>query len=124
MTFIAAVILFIAGVVMLFSPRGNQKPGTKPFAFLVIVISAALVLYKSIVVIPAGHVGVIDFFGTVSKKILRPGINLVNPFADVIKNEHKDQRGERDDLCTDSGGFIDKSGGVSFLYHLNPDFCR
>jgi len=70
---------------MLFSPQRNQKEGTKPYAVLVIVISAALVLYKSFVVVPAGHVGVIDFLGTVTKKILRPGINLVNPFADVIK---------------------------------------
>ncbi len=36
-------------------------------------------------VIPAGHVGVIDFFGIVSENTLKAGINMVNPLAKVIK---------------------------------------
>lgn len=36
-------------------------------------------------VIPAGHVGVVDFFGIVSDNTLKAGINPVNPFAKVIK---------------------------------------
>jgi regulator of protease activity HflC (stomatin/prohibitin superfamily) len=120
MTFLAAVILFIAGVLMLFSPQRNQKQGTKLFAVLIIVISAALVLYKSIVVVPAGHVGVIDFFGTVSKKILRPGINLVNPFADVIKMSIKTKEvKETISVPTQEGLSINLE--VSLLYHLDPD---
>jgi regulator of protease activity HflC (stomatin/prohibitin superfamily) len=36
-------------------------------------------------VIPAGHVGVIDFFGIVSDNTVKAGINFVNPFAKVVK---------------------------------------
>jgi regulator of protease activity HflC (stomatin/prohibitin superfamily) len=36
-------------------------------------------------VIPAGHVGVIDFFGIVSDNTLKAGINMVNPMAKVVK---------------------------------------
>ena len=36
-------------------------------------------------VIPAGHVGVIDFFGVVSDNTLRAGVNMVNPLAKVVK---------------------------------------
>ncbi len=36
-------------------------------------------------VIPAGHVGVIDFFGIVSENTLKSGINMVNPLAKVVK---------------------------------------
>ncbi len=35
-------------------------------------------------VIPAGHVGVLDFFGIVSETTLKSGINMVNPLAKVI----------------------------------------
>jgi regulator of protease activity HflC (stomatin/prohibitin superfamily) len=36
-------------------------------------------------VIPAGHVGVVNFFGIVSQTTLPAGINFVNPMASVIK---------------------------------------
>jgi prohibitin 1 len=34
---------------------------------------------------PAGHVGVKDFFGLVSSQTLPPGIRLVFPFTRVVK---------------------------------------
>ncbi|HEY6907612.1 MAG TPA: prohibitin family protein, partial [Ignavibacteriaceae bacterium] len=42
-------------------------------------------------IIPAGHVGVIDFFGNVSDKTLYPGVNLVNPMANVVKFDARTQ---------------------------------
>jgi len=55
---------------------------------------AALGLLECFTIIPAGNVGVVDFFGTVSDKPLSPRINPTNPFARVIKfstqtQEHK-----------------------------------
>jgi len=41
--------------------------------------------------IPAGHVGVIDFFGNVSDNTLYPGVNFVNPMANVIKFDARTQ---------------------------------
>jgi regulator of protease activity HflC (stomatin/prohibitin superfamily) len=40
---------------------------------------------QAFTVIPAGHVGVVDFFGIVSDNTLKAGINMVNPLAKVEK---------------------------------------
>src|SRR5216117_4041372 len=37
---------------------------------------AVLLVYLSTTIVPAGHVGVQDFFGSVSDRILVPGINV------------------------------------------------
>jgi prohibitin 1 len=70
--------------------------------------------------IPAGHVGVVDFFGVVSDNTLRAGINTVNPLAKVIKysiqtQEHK----EAMQVLSREGLTIGLE--VSALYRLNPD---
>jgi len=70
--------------------------------------------------IPAGHVGVVDFFGVVSDQTLRAGINPVNPLASVIKysiqtQEHK----ETMQVLSREGLTIGLE--VSALYRLNPD---
>jgi len=41
-------------------------------------------ILNSITTIPAGHVGVIDTFGSVSAYTLSPGMSFVNPFAKVV----------------------------------------
>jgi len=43
------------------------------------VVFAGLTLLQAFTVVPAGHVGVVDFFGTVSDTTLKAGINPVNP---------------------------------------------
>ncbi len=70
--------------------------------------------------IPAGHVGVVDFFGVVSDETLRAGINPVNPMASVVKysiqtQEHK----ETMQVLSREGLTIGLE--VSVLYRLNPD---
>ncbi len=55
----------------------------------------ALAILECFTIIPAGHVGIVDFFGMVSDKTLSPGINFVNPMANVVKysaqtKEHKE----------------------------------
>lgn len=70
--------------------------------------------------IPAGHVGVVDFFGVVSDQTLRAGISPVNPLANVIKysiqtQEHK----ETMEVLSREGLTIGLE--VSALYRLNPD---
>jgi regulator of protease activity HflC (stomatin/prohibitin superfamily) len=42
-------------------------------------------------IIPAGHVGVVDFLGNVSDNTLKPGVNLVNPMANVVKFDARTQ---------------------------------
>jgi prohibitin 1 len=70
--------------------------------------------------IPAGHVGVVDFFGVVSDRTLPPGIQFINPLAKVVKfstqtKEHK----ELMQVLSREGLTIGLE--ISVLYRLNPD---
>jgi prohibitin 1 len=58
-----------------------------PLAGVGFLIAAVIVilLLGPFRTVPAGHVGVKDFFGQVSPNILPPGIRLVVPFTSVIK---------------------------------------
>lgn len=82
--------------------------------------ASLLALLQCFTVVPAGHVGVVDFFGIVSENTLPAGINPVNPLARVIKysiqtKEHKEPM----QVLSREGLTIGLE--VSVLYRLNPD---
>lgn len=71
-------------------------------------------------VIPAGHVGVVDFFGNVSENTLKSGINMVNPLANIIKMSVKTQEiKEAMDVPSKEGLTVQLE--ISALFHLNPE---
>lgn len=118
MAVVIAVAMVILGVIMLVGKPNKQIQNQKSMGILLILASLGVILYKSIVVVPAGHVGVVDFFGIVSKTSLKPGINLVNPFAKVEKMSVKTQEiKEVATVPTKEGLSI--SLEVSVLYHLD-----
>lgn len=89
-------------------------------AFAVMVVFAIIALGQCFTVIPAGHVGVVDFFGTVSDNTLKSGINVVNPLARVIKFSVKTQEiKEVMDVPSKEGLTVQLE--VSALFHLNPE---
>lgn len=84
------------------------------------LIFALLSFAQAFTVIPAGHVGVVDFFGVVSDNTLKSGVNLVNPMARVIKfsvqtKEHK----ETMQVLSREGLTIGLE--ISVLYRLDAD---
>jgi len=71
-------------------------------------------------VVPAGHVGVVDFFGTVQDRPLPAGINLVNPLARVHKfSIQTKELKEMMQVLSREGLTIGLE--ISALYRLNPD---
>ena len=90
-------------------------------AALAVVAGFSLVaVSQCLTVIPAGHVGVVDFFGGVSEEPLFAGINPINPLARVQKysvqtKEHK----ETMRVLSREGLTIELE--ISALYRLNPD---
>ena len=58
---------------------------------IVIAIVVVLLIGNPITVVPAGHVGVKDFFGNVSPDVLMPGVRVVIPFTRVVKMSVKTQ---------------------------------
>lgn len=84
------------------------------------VLFALLALAQCVVVVRAGHVGVVDFFGTVSERPLPAGINIVNPLAQVKKFSIQTQEiKEAMQVLSREGLTIGLE--ISTLYRLNPD---
>jgi prohibitin 1 len=120
-TIAAVVTLTIWGISAKSARAGNSsaRMASGVSLFLTILFGAGAVL-QCFTQIPAGHVGVVDFFGIVSPQTLPSGIRLVNPFARVVKfstqtKEHK----ETMQVLSREGLTIGLE--ISALYRLNPD---
>ncbi len=89
-------------------------------AAAVCVISLLLAISQGFTTIPAGHVGVVNFFGTVYDNTLKAGINFINPLANVVKMSVQTQElKEIMDVPSKEGLTVQLE--VSILYHLNPE---
>jgi prohibitin 1 len=93
---------------------------TANIAAAVMAFFLLLALGQCFTVVPAGNVGVVDFFGMVSDNTLKAGINLVNPLARVVKFSVKTQEiKEVMDVPSKEGLTVQLE--VSALFHLNPE---
>jgi prohibitin 1 len=81
-------------------------------------IAILLALFQTLTVIPAGTVGVVDFFGTVSPRARTAGINVVNPLANVIKMSIKTQE-LREEMRVPSKEGLTVGLEASVIYHLD-----
>jgi regulator of protease activity HflC (stomatin/prohibitin superfamily) len=126
MIFIFTVVVTIAATIIWWGSRSKLRQNNIAFRSIargsaaVAGVFAVLSLLQCFTQIPAGHVGVVDFFGVVSDQTLRAGINPVNPMAYVEKysiqtKEHK----ETMQVLSREGLTIGLE--VSALYRLNPD---
>ena len=126
MIFILSILISIAAFSVWRSASSKEKLGNiaaRSLAKVSLLLASAfavIALLQCFAQIPAGHVGVVDFFGTVSEETLRAGINPVNPMADVVKysiqtQEHKESM----QVLSREGLTIGLE--VSALYRLNPD---
>jgi len=117
------ILLVIIGVITLFVGLKFKKSGRKQeFAITsgVALIAFAFAFVQTITVIPAGSVGVVDFLGMVSSATLKPGINIVNPMARVIKFSIKTQE-EKEIMKVPSKEGLTVDLEISLLFKLNPD---
>jgi regulator of protease activity HflC (stomatin/prohibitin superfamily) len=86
---------------------------------IVIAIIVVILIGNPLTVIPAGHVGVKDFFGSVSASVLTPGVKLVFPFTRVVKMSIKTQEvKETAEVPSKEGLTMDLEG--SLLFRLDP----
>lgn len=122
MLFIVSLII-AAGAFFIFLTASRQRPEVqraRGTALVMVFAFGLLALAQCLTVIPAGHVGVIDFFGSVSSRVLHAGINFVNPLARIMKMSIKTQElKEVMDVPSREGLTVGLE--VSVLYHLNPE---
>ncbi len=88
--FISILAAFAAGFVYVNAKKRFNK-AESTFALIGLIVALLIAVMQFWTIIPAGHVGVIDFFGNVSDNTLKPGINLVNPIANIVKFDARTQ---------------------------------
>lgn len=120
--------LIIAGLAFIYWRQAGIKvkqyneayKGSKAASAAVAAVFALIALLRFFTVIPAGHVGVVDFFGRVSPGTLKAGINLRNPLARIIKFSIKTQQVyEVMDVPSKEGLTVKLE--ASILFHLDPE---
>jgi regulator of protease activity HflC (stomatin/prohibitin superfamily) len=119
MLFFLAILGSIVAVISWSQARRMGSPSA-PLALLVAFVLALAALSQAVVVVPAGHVGVVDLFGRVAPQTLKSGLNLVNPLARIIKMSIKTQdMKEVMDVPSQEGLTVKLE--VSALFHLDPE---
>ena len=108
----------LAGIVV--TTVARERKDTAPYAAASIVLAILLVLSRSVRVVPAGHVGIIDVFGKVSPQTLPSGIALVNPLARVIPISIQTQE-DKETMSVPSKEGLNVSLEISILYRLKPE---
>lgn len=98
---------------------GIKREATLPLVISTLIVLVTGILLACIRVVPAGYVGVVDFFGRVSPKELQSGINLVNPLASVIRISIRTQE-DKETMNVPSKEGLTVALEVSVLYKLDP----
>ncbi|HRI46294.1 MAG: prohibitin family protein [Ignavibacteriaceae bacterium] len=116
------VSLLAAGIALFvfFNAKKRFNKSESTFALGGFVVALLIAISQFFTVIPAGNVGVIDFFGLVSENTLKAGVNVVNPMANVIKFTIKTQE-IKETMNVPSKEGLSVQLEISLLYHLNPE---
>ncbi len=126
MLFILSVIILIMallywkGASLKVKQYNESFKGARTGSMAVAAVFGLIALLQFFTVIPAGHVGVVDFFGRVSSKTLKAGINMRNPLARIVKFSIKTQQVyEVMDVPSKEGLTVKLD--ASILFHLDPE---
>jgi regulator of protease activity HflC (stomatin/prohibitin superfamily) len=98
---------------------GGQGLSRKTLGFIIGGIVVLIILLKSIVVIPAGHVGVKELFGTVYDDSIPAGIHVVNPLLRIHKMSIRTQQLTEDAVVPSKEGLA-VNLDLSSLFSLDP----
>lgn len=118
MLFIIALLGSIAAYFVFKNAKKRFNQSESTFALAGLGVALVIALAQCFTIIPAGHVGVIDFFGNVSDNTLYPGVNFVNPLANVVKFDARTQE-IREEMNVPSKEGLSVQLEISLLYSLS-----
>ncbi len=124
MLFILSLLVTLSSSLAFFA-GGNRVPESnrttvRAIALVVAILGAIASFSKLVAVIPAGNVGVVETFGSVSPAPLKPGVHFVNPFAKIVKFSTR-LRDIKETVATTSREGLSLNLDVSLQYSLNPE---
>lgn len=118
MLFIIAALAATVAVFVYLNAKKRFNKQEATFSLVGIVVASLIVISQFWTVIPAGHVGVVDFFGMVSDNTLYPGVNFVNPMANVIKFDARTQE-VKEEMTVPSKEGLTVQLEISLLFSLS-----
>lgn len=118
MLFIIAIVAAVVAAFVFYNAKKRFNKAESTFALIGIVVAALIAVSQFWTIIPAGHVGVIDIFGTVSDNTLYPGVNVVNPVANVIKFDARTQE-VKEEMTVPSKEGLTVQIEISLLFSLS-----
>ncbi len=119
MIFIFAIV---AAIILFFVSRNMKQMGKKQESSMSLLIAIAALLFalsRAFTIIPAGTVGVVDFWGKVSDTTLKPGVNIVNPLARIIKYSFKTQE-IKENMNVPSKEGLPVQLEISLMFRVDP----
>ena len=123
MLFIIAVLAAFIAALVYFSAKKRFNKSESTFAFVGLLVAIFIAIMQFWTIIPAGHVGVVDFLGNVSDNTLKPGINLVNPMATVVKFDARTQE-LKETMMVPSKEGLTVTLEISLLYSLSFEYAN
>jgi len=123
MLFIIAVLAAFIATLVYFSAKKRFNKSESTFAFIGLLVAIIIAVMQFWTIIPAGHVGVVDFLGNVSDNTLKPGINLVNPMATVVKFDARTQE-LKETMNVPSKEGLTITLEISLLYSLSFEYAN
>lgn len=120
MLFLIAILAAIVAFVVYKATKKRGQRQESNYALMGMFAALLIAFVQIWTVIPAGHVGVIDFFGNVSDKTLLPGVNFVNPLAKVVKFDARTQE-MKETMAVPSKEGLSVQLEISLLYSLNKE---
>ncbi|GBD87924.1 SPFH domain / Band 7 family protein [bacterium BMS3Abin03] len=120
MLFIVAILAAVVALFVYFNAKKRFQKQEANFALLGMAVALLIAITQCWTVIPAGHVGVVDFWGIVSDNTLKPGVNFINPLAKVIKFDgRKQEMKEVMNVPSKEGLTVELE--ISLIYKLDED---
>jgi regulator of protease activity HflC (stomatin/prohibitin superfamily) len=123
MLFIIAVLAAFIATLVYFNAKKRFNKSESTFAFIGLIVAIIIAVMQFWTIIPAGHVGVVDFLGNVSDNTLKPGINLVNPMATVVKFDARTQE-LKETMNVPSKEGLTVTLEISLLYSLSFEYAN
>jgi prohibitin 1 len=88
-------------------------------ALLIVLVAVGFLLLLGVKTVPAGHVGVVDLFGSVRDDTLPPGLHILNPLVRVHRMSVQ-TREIKEVMDTPSSEGLMVHLEISVIFHLDP----
>ncbi|MBE9177690.1 prohibitin family protein [Oculatella sp. LEGE 06141] len=123
MSFITSLVTALIAILVYLSsakiPSKRNQFTIRAIALLIGGLALFSAAFRNLTIITAGHVGVVELFGTVAERPLQPGVHLTNPFSEIIQFSTR-LRDLKETIEVTSAEGLAFNIDVSLQYKLNP----